>query len=139
MKFAFDEKSLAKFQKKLEKEFPRAYKEEGRKILKTAVTELRNDVKAAAPRDEGDLQRSIYVKVLRDKYGEPHAADVRIKTGKKAQKKNRDGWYWRLHEYGTVKMDANPFVYPTLERFKPKMKKYTDEYLATIAGEFNKP
>jgi HK97 gp10 family phage protein len=137
--FTFDKKSLEKLQRKLEKDFPRAYKEEGRKIIRAATTELKNDIKAAAPMDSGDLRRSIYVKVLRDKFGSPTAADVRVKTGKKAQKKNRDGWYWRLHEYGTGKMDANPFVYPTLERFRSKMKKYTDEYLRTIAGKFNEP
>lgn len=137
--FQFDPKSLARFQRKLEKDFPRAAQKEGRALVKKAATELRNDVKAAAPMDTGTLRRSIYVKLLRDKFGEPHAADVRVKTGKKAQAKNRDGFYWRFIEHGTVNMDAQPFVQPTIERFRAsKMKKYTDEYLKALADEFNK-
>lgn len=137
--FQFDKKSLDRLQHKLEKEFPREAKKQGRELVKKAATELRNDVKAAAPMDTGTLRRSIYVKLLRDKFGEPHAADVRIKTGKKAQAKNRDGFYWRFLEHGTVKIDAQPFVHPTIERFRPKMKKYTDAYLKALADEFNKP
>lgn len=137
--FQFDKKSLARFQHKLEKDFPRVAKKEGLELVKKAATELRNDVKAAAPMRTGDLKRSVYVKLLRDKFGEPHAADVRIRTGKKEQAKNRDGFYWRFLEHGTVNMDAQPFVHPTIERFRPKMKKYTDAYLKALADDFNKP
>jgi len=136
--FTFDPKSLAAFQRKLERDFPRAAKKEGRALVKKVATELRNDIKAAAPLDTGTLRRSLYVKVLRDKFGEPTAADVRVKTGKKAQAKNRDGFYWRFIEHGTVKMDDKPFVHPTLERFRPKLKKHYDEYMKTLADGFNK-
>jgi HK97 gp10 family phage protein len=135
--FTFDPKSIDKLQEALEKKFPRAAKKEGNEILKTAVIELRDAIKAAAPIDSGDLRRSIYAKVLKDKFSEPMAADVRIKTGKKAAKKNRDGWYWRLHEYGTVKMEANPFVHPTIERFKPKLREYFEKYRDVLVNKFN--
>jgi HK97 gp10 family phage protein len=102
------------------------------------ATELKNDIKAAAPLDTGTLRRSLYVKVLRDKFGEPTAADVRVKTGKKAKAKNRDGFYWRFIEYGTVNMNAEPFVQPTIERFKPKLQKHYDEYMKSLSDDFNK-
>lgn len=135
--FEFDPKSLARLQTKLERDFPRAHKKEGRKLVKKAATDLRNDIKAAAPVDTGTLRMAIYVKVLRDKFGEPTAADVRVRTGKSAQKKNRDAWYWFLVEHGTVKTPARPFVQPTLERFRPKMKKYFDEYRQAVTKDFN--
>lgn len=126
--FVFDAKALAKLQTKLEKEFPRAAKKEGRKLVKKAATELRKNIKEAAPVDTGELRRSLYVKVLRDKFGEPTAADVRVKSG---------GFFWRFLEYGTVKMEEQPFVEPTVERFRPKMKAYFDEYREALAKEFN--
>jgi HK97 gp10 family phage protein len=138
MKFYVDPQSFAKLQRKLEKEFPREASKEGRAVLKKAVTELRNKVRSAAPVDEGVLRRSIYVKVLRDKLGEPSAADVRVRTGGKAQKKNRDGFYWRFIEYGTKKMPARPFVAPTLEKFKPHLIELFKEYRDGLGDKFNR-
>lgn len=138
MKFFVDPKSLEKLQQKLEKEFPREAAKEGRALLKKAATELRGKIKNAAPIDEGDLRRSIYVKVLRDKLGEPHAADVRVRTGGKAQKKNRDGFYWRFIEYGTKKMNARPFVAPTIERFRPVLDRYFKQYRDMLVEKFNR-
>jgi len=136
--FKVDERSLFKLQQNLEKKFPRIAAKEGREVLKKAGTELRNKIKAAAPLDEGTLRRSLYVKALRDKIGEPQAFDVRVRTGGKAQKKNRDGFYWRFIEYGTKKMPARPFVAPTVEKFRPIMKKYFEQYLDTITGKINR-
>lgn len=136
--FKVDRKSLEALQRKLEKDFPREAAKEGRALLKKASLELKNKVRNAAPFDEGDLRRSIYVKVLRDKIGEPHAADVRVRTGKKARGKNRDGWHWRLLEYGTVKMDARPFVGPTVAKFKPVLERYFKEYRDLLVEKFNR-
>ena len=136
--FKVDERSLFKLQQKLEKDFPRIASKEGRAVLKKAGTELRNKIKAAAPQDEGTLKRSLYSKALRDKLGEPQAFDVRVRTGGKAQKKNRDGFYWRFIEYGTKKMSARPFVRPTLEKFRPQMQRYFEQYRDLIAEKFNR-
>lgn len=134
--FEFDAKSLDRFERKM-LQFDKDAKKKGRDLVKTAATELRNDIRLDAPIDTGTLSRSIYVKVLRDRFGYPTAADVRIKTGRKAQKKKKDGFYWRFIEHGTVKMPARPFVKPAIERFKPKLKAHYDEFLKPLAKKFN--
>lgn len=136
--FIADPKSLAALQRKIAKEFPREAAKEGRELLKKAATELKNEVRDAAPMDEGVLRRAIYVKVLRDKVGEPHAADVRVRTGGKAQKNNRDGFYWRFIEYGTKKLSARPFVAPTALKFKPTLERYFKQYRDLLAEKFNR-
>lgn len=136
--FKVDERSLQKLQRKLEKDFPREAAKEGKAVIKAAVLELKRNVTAAAPVDEGTLRRSIYAKVLRDKAGEPHAADVRVRTGGRAQRKNRDGFYWRFIEYGTKFAPARPFIAPTVQRFKPKLEAYFEKYKQLLAEKFNR-
>lgn len=132
-----DKNSLSKLQRKLEKQFPREAAKEGRALLRKASSELRKRVRAAAPIDSGALKRSIYTKAMSDKFGEPMAADVRVKTGKKNAAKGRDGYHWRFIEYGTQKKEARPFVKPTLEQFRGTMAEYFAEYRDLLADKFN--
>ena len=72
------------------------------------------DMKALAPRDDpktfgyaGDWLRKLVS-------GDGLAVKIGI-IGKRASRK---AWYLRLHEFGTVKMAARPFMHPAFERNK---------------------
>lgn len=135
MKFFVDPQSFAKLQRKLERDFPREASKEGRAVLQKAARELRTKIRDAAPIDEGNLRRGIYTKFLRDKLGEPQAADVRARTG---GRKTRDAFHWRFIEYGTKKLTARPFVAPTLEKFKPRLIELFKEYRDGLGEKFNR-
>lgn len=140
MGFYVDKASLGKLQRKLENDFPREASKEGQKVLSVAAKELRKKIREAAPVDSGDLRRSIYVKKLRDKFAEPQAIDIRSSRGgvNRGKKRKADAFYWRFLEYGTKKMAPRPFVGPTVEKFKPQLQKYFEEYRNGLAEEFNK-
>ena len=88
-----------------------------RNIMRATVhgiaTEVRKDVRKNAPvGDTGTIKKAVKAKRRRSPPDKP-ASTVEFTTGKGA---THDAYYWRFHEYGTVKMPASPFVAPAKER-----------------------
>lgn len=62
------------------------------------------------PRDEGDLAGSIEKRFGRDGFSAEVGPGARTKTARR-----RAGWRAHFAEFGTQKMPATPFVFPSLE------------------------
>ena len=117
MKLEFEMQGIAEIQKVLEDLAPR----HARNIMKNTVygvaAELRNEVRAAAPVDDGKLKRSVSAKNLRSPPDKP-ASIVYFKP---------QGFHWRFVEHGTVKMPAIPFVTPAVNRFQTRLPQLINE------------
>ncbi|WP_458405983.1 HK97-gp10 family putative phage morphogenesis protein [Methanobrevibacter sp.] len=79
-----------------------------------ATHDAENICRREAPIDTGNLRRSIHKRKQGKCQGELHA---------------RGAPYWVYLQYGTSKMDANPFVTRTARRVKPKVSAYVIEEL----------
>jgi HK97 gp10 family phage protein len=79
---------------------------------------VRKAVQARAPVATGKLKASVYQKQIREHsnlYTQVFFVGVRSGARKKrdgSKDFSRDAWYWRMHEMGTSKMAARPFVRP---------------------------
>lgn len=61
---------------------------------------------------------------------------IGIAGGAKSQRKNKDHpWYWRLLEFGTEKMKAQPFLRPALEN---NVQAVSDKFIAETNAEIDK-
>jgi HK97 gp10 family phage protein len=65
--------------------------------------------KAYVPKDEGDLKRSLKLRVSKKKKRQEYA--LRVQTGESAIGTG-DQFYARMLEYGTSKMEARPWLRP---------------------------
>lgn len=86
---------------------------------------IRNDARARAPVDTGEMKKDIQIK--RDRHTEgDHVArySVFVRGGKKsrlsgkARNVDKDSFYWKFVEFGTSKMPAKPFMRPAYEANK---------------------
>ena len=79
-----------------------------------AISDAENICRREAPIDTGNLRRSIHKR----------------KRGKcQAELTARGAPYWVYLQYGTSKMNPNPFVTRTARRIKPKVSEYVLEEL----------
>ena len=79
-----------------------------------AIHDAENIARREAPVDTGNLRRSIH----------------KNKPGKcQGELTARGAPYWVYVQYGTSKMDDNPFVTRTARRIKPKVQQYILEEL----------
>ncbi|MEY3477718.1 MAG: hypothetical protein RLY65_2118 [Pseudomonadota bacterium] len=93
-----------------------------RNALRSAVyagaSVVRKAVKARAPVATSKLKASVYQKQIREHsnlYTQVFFVGIRSGARKKrdgSKDFSRDAWYWRMHEMGTSKMAARPFVRP---------------------------
>lgn len=79
-----------------------------------AIHDAENICRREAPIDTGNLRRSIHKRRFGKCQGELTA---------------RGAPYWVYLQYGTSKMDANPFVTRTARKVKPKVQEYVLEEL----------
>lgn len=115
---------------------PRVAKNSLRRAVSAGATVVKNDARARAPKDTGEMAKDILVKRERDTKGEMSAKySVFVLTGKKSRLKGkgrnvaRDSWYWRLVEFGTSKMAAQPFMRPAYDGKKEEAVKVIGEKL----------
>ena len=79
------------------------------RAIEHTIHDAENIARREAPIDTGNLRRSIHKRKPRKCVGELRSR----------------AHYWVYLQYGTSKMDANPFVTRTARRVGPKMKEYT--------------
>jgi HK97 gp10 family phage protein len=141
-------KELAEALKKLG---PKVAKNGLRRATSAGAAIVRNDARARAPVDTGEMKRDIMMKRARDvKGGDTTGAQyiVYVRSGKKSRlagKKRdiqRDSYYWKFIEFGTAKMAAKPFLRPAFEANKEAaveaIGKSLDETIQTMAREGNR-
>lgn len=105
-----------------------------RKALRLSAKAIADGMKAAAPRDRGDLKASVRVRAMkrsRTRIG------VLAMAGEKGTGRRGDA-PWAFHvEYGTEHTPAQPFVRPTaareekptLQRFSQGMRELVNEHI----------
>jgi HK97 gp10 family phage protein len=84
-----------------------------------AARALRDEAKQTNPDDTGRTDRALYAKLIKEQSSDHQATYyVGARSGKRERKRDRDAWYWRFVEFGTVKMPARPFLRPAFEKLK---------------------
>lgn len=93
-----------------------------RSALAKAARQLRNAIRAAAPVRTGRLAGAVFSARERapDQFGLGELFAIGVRPGKKRDDK-RGAYYWRMVEFGTAKMPAQPFVRPTFASAAPGM------------------
>ncbi len=107
--------------------------------VSAAAVLIRNQAKATNPDDTGRTDRALYAKFIREKSGPNQATYyVGVRSGSKERRKDRDAWYWRLVEFGTVKMPARPFMRPAFESKKMQAVEAIKERIQKRIKRFEK-
>jgi len=102
---------------------------QARNIMRATVHqvagEVRDDARDRAPSDGLPVRLKRAIRAKREKvvYGRIRST-VRV---------SRDAFYWRFHEYGTVKMPERPFFGPAVERLRAT---WTERYLQAFLNKF---
>lgn len=120
-----------------------------RRAVSAGAIVVRNEARARAPVDTGEMRRDIQVKRERNSAGQMVATySVFVRSGKKSRlagkKRNvqRDSYYWRFVEFGTVKMAAKPFMRPAFESKKEaavtQIAAVLDQGIKTAAAQLRK-
>ena len=120
-----------------------------RSALFRAAKTVRDEAKQRAPRDTGALQASViaardnnpqatganerYVVTVKKKRwtGKAKAKAAKTAAGKIDYRKSGDAFYWRVVEFGTSKMRAQPFLRPAFESQKDVALDQFKQSLAT--------
>jgi HK97 gp10 family phage protein len=134
--------------KKLKELGPKVAKNGLRRATSAGAAIVRNDARARAPVDTGEMKRDIMMKRERDARGGDTTGavyTVYVRSGKKSRmagKKrdvDRDSFYWKFLEFGTNKMAARPFLRPAFEANKEgaieAIGKSLDETIQAAARE----
>ncbi len=87
---------------------------------------VRKEMRKRAPKDEGDLRKSIKA-VRRRMQGDTAISDVRIEHGKTSK---NDAWYWHFIEFGTQTRGATPYIQPTVDFMAPQMPQIFEQEFA---------
>lgn len=107
--FTIDIKFNDSYYKKLGLKNHKGFEEALDIAIDHAIHDAENIARREAPIDTGNLRRSIH----------------KNKPGKcQGELSVRGAPYWVYVQYGTVKMDDNPFVTRTARRIKPKIQQY---------------
>jgi len=102
-------KALDQLPKELHKGPLRSAVSAGAKVVQERARTL-------APEDTGTLKRAIYRTRSREgSSAVQEMAIVGIRYGRRFRKRGLDAWYWRFLEFGTSKMQAQPFLRPAFD------------------------
>lgn len=119
--FSIDIKFNDSYYKKLGLTGKKGFEEALNIAVDHAIHDAENICRREAPIDTGNLRRSIHKRKPGKCQGELTA---------------RGAPYWVYVQYGTSKMNANPFVTRTAHRIRPKIQEYVLEELKR-AGVFD--
>lgn len=131
---------VARLTKKLTVTLPRRIEDATRKAMETGAEELVAMMKRLVPVDDGDLRDSIGWKWGAAPGGsialaesEPDARGMRITI----YAGNEKAYYARWQEFGTVKMAANPFFFPSWRALRKRIRsRITREMRRAVKSEF---
>lgn len=107
-----------------------------RRAVAAGAAEVRNQARANAPVDTGEMKRDIQQKREKDQRGNFMAKySIFVRSGKKSRLSGRardvqkDSFYWKFVEFGTSKMPAQPFLRPAFEAKKEEALRIIGEKL----------
>ncbi len=111
-----------------------------RRAVSAAAAMMRDEAKANAPVDTGEMRRDVKIKRMKDTRGGPFGATfaVYVQSGKKSRLSGRarnvekDSFYWRFVEFGTSKTPAQPFMRPAYESKKEEAIKVVGDILDEV-------
>lgn len=115
---------LKELQDKLRTLAPNVARNGLRAAVSAAAADVRNEARALAPVDTGEMRRDIQIKRERASTTFRAIYSVFVRSGKKSRLAGKgrdvqkDSYYWRFVEFGTSKMAARPFLRPAFERTK---------------------
>lgn len=82
-----------------------------RRTANQQADKVRDKLRIAAPKDTGNLEQAIISRAAKRQTNVAMAV-VLIQRGHGAE---HDAYYWHFIEFGTVHMEAQPFIVPTVE------------------------
>ena len=94
---------------------------------RAAAVVIQKEARLLAPKDKGDLQKSIVVRKTRSKGRTDTIHKVALTFGKNSK---YNGWYGSFLEFGTVHMAARPFMRPALYKKQISVVEASREYVA---------
>jgi HK97 gp10 family phage protein len=110
---------LKELERKLLEMSPKLAQKGLRSAVAAGARVITKEARIRVPVDTGTLKRAIYAKRIREASGPSQQTFyVGVRSGKREQKKNRDGFYFPMVEFGTSKMQARPFMRPAFEARK---------------------
>lgn len=123
---------LQELKNELKQFAPRVQKNILTSSIRAEASNVQKIAKKLAPKDTGNLKKSIKVKKRRTKNKNSIYFTVGLSFGKSSK---NDGWYGRLVEFGTSKTKAQPFFRPAfdglkttgLQNIQKKMKQNIDK------------
>ena len=108
---------LAQIEETFAEVLPREARNISRRAIVAVAREVRDDIRSAAPVDEGTLRKAV--RSRREKGGKDRAeAGIRITEGAEAR---HDAFHWRFVEFGTQYIPPVPFILPTIKAWRPKV------------------
>lgn len=127
---------FAELAERLKQLGPRVAKNTLRRAVSSGAAVVRNEARARAPVDTGEMRKDIQQKREKDARGEFMARySVFVRSGKKSRLSGRardiqkDSFYWKFIELGTSKYPATPFLAPALDTKKEEALKTIGEKL----------
>lgn len=115
-----------------------------RKAVSSGAAIIRNEARAIAPVDTGEMRRDVQMKRERTADSQIATYAVYVRSGKKsrlagkARGVERDSFYWRFVEFGTSKMAARPFMRPAFEAKKNEAAEMIRDTLRQRIAEITK-
>ncbi|MBD9372111.1 HK97 gp10 family phage protein [Rhizobium sp. ARZ01] len=131
---------LARLNKKLTVTLPKRVEAATRKAMETGAKELVEMMKRLVPVDQGDLRASIGWS-----WGAPPKGSAIIASSPYDSRGmriviyagNKEAYYARWQEFGTVNMAANPFFFPSWRSLRKRIKsRITREMKKAVKAEF---
>lgn len=144
---------LAELEKKMHELGPKLARQALRASVNAGAQIIKKDAQARAPQLTGTLKKEIFVKRAREsctqtkecyiigvrKWHRPAGGSITltkeyfvkgVRKWHRPPKKDRDAYYWRFLEFGTVFMAAHPFLVPAFETKKEEAANAIKQKLA---------
>ena len=119
---SFDVKGGEALSKKFGALEPRVWRKPMRKAMSNEMKDVRAKMRAAVPKDEGRLRKSIETNswFIERNLGD---LDIFVRTGPAFRGRGRrNGWYAHFIELGTSRSKAQPFVAPVFKSVAPVLR-----------------
>lgn len=114
---------------------PREARNLARSTVHGVAGRVRDEMRRKAPRDEGDLRKSIKSK-RRRMQGDTAISDVRIEHGRRAK---YDAFYWHFIEFGTQSQGDQRFIRPTVQEIEDQIPRiFSEEFGKRLEKALNK-
>lgn len=130
---------MRELKKELRKLEPRMAKNILRGSVRAIAAEIRDEARANAPVETGNLKRNIISKGRRGRRGSIRASVIAREEGKRGDKKN--AFYWRFVEFGHFDRGGNqipgrPFITEAYESMRGRivqtMRRYAQKRIRSL-------